>query len=88
MQFPILTTKRLVLTELKETDAQEIFTLRSDENVNRYIDRQRATKLEDAENFINKPSVFDASISWLAWAGFLLVLILSAVIFALFQMRW
>jgi hypothetical protein len=27
-------------------------------------------------------------ISWLAWAGFLLVLILSAVIFALFQMHW
>jgi hypothetical protein len=27
-------------------------------------------------------------ISWLAWAGFLLVLVLSAVIFALFQMHW
>ena len=27
-------------------------------------------------------------IPWLAWAGFLIVLILSAIIFALFQMRW
>jgi hypothetical protein len=25
---------------------------------------------------------------WLAWAGFILVLVLSAVIFALFQMHW
>ena len=27
-------------------------------------------------------------IPWLAWAGFLIVLILSGVIFALFEMRW
>ena len=29
-----------------------------------------------------------ARLPWLAWAGFILVLILSAIIFALFQMHW
>jgi len=52
--FPDLQTKRLSLRKLSLDDANEIFFLRSDQAVNRYVDRPRATSLEDAYNFINK----------------------------------
>jgi ribosomal-protein-alanine N-acetyltransferase len=52
--FPILQTERLILRRLSLDDAEEIFFLRSDETVNKYIDRPRATSIEDAYNFINK----------------------------------
>jgi len=52
--FPHLTTKRLSLRNLSLDDANEIFFLRSDQTVNKYIDRPRAKSIEDACNFINK----------------------------------
>ena len=52
--FPVLQTERLLLRKLSQKDENEIYFLRSDERVNKYIDRPRATSLEDAHNFINK----------------------------------
>jgi [ribosomal protein S5]-alanine N-acetyltransferase len=52
--FPILTTDRLTLRELLESDVQEIFLLRSDTRVNKYLDRQPCQTVEDALNFIRK----------------------------------
>jgi ribosomal-protein-alanine N-acetyltransferase len=52
--FPVLNTERLFLRKLSIDDANEIYFLRSDERVNKYIDRPRATSLEEAHNFINK----------------------------------
>jgi len=52
--FPTLTTQRLRLRRLAQQDKQEIFSLRSDEQVNRHLDRQRANSIEDAEIFIDK----------------------------------
>jgi ribosomal-protein-alanine N-acetyltransferase len=52
--FPVLNTERLLLRKLSIDDANEIYFLRSDERVNKYIDRPRAESLEDAHNFINK----------------------------------
>ena len=52
--FPILSTDRLVLRQLKETDDEAIFSLRSDENVNRFLDRPRQTKISEAAAFIKK----------------------------------
>ena len=52
--FPKLQTERLILRKLSLDDAEEIFFLRSDENINKYIDRPRATSINDAYNFINK----------------------------------
>ena len=52
--FPILTTERLTLRQLIVNDEQEIFTLRSDNEINKYLDRQLSTTIEDATNFINK----------------------------------
>jgi ribosomal-protein-alanine N-acetyltransferase len=52
--FPILITERLILRQLVISDEQEIFTLRSDSEINKYLDRQVSNTLEDARNFINK----------------------------------
>lgn len=52
--FPILTTQRLTLRPLEITDEQEIFTMRSDSEINKYLDRQKANTIEDARNFIHK----------------------------------
>ena len=52
--FPILQTERLSLRKLSPDDAEEIFFLRTDENINKYIDRTRAKTIDDAYNFINK----------------------------------
>jgi [ribosomal protein S5]-alanine N-acetyltransferase len=51
--FPILTTERLTLRQLLITDEQEIFTLRSDSEINKYLDRQLSKTIDDARNFIN-----------------------------------
>jgi ribosomal-protein-alanine N-acetyltransferase len=50
--FPILTTERLTLRQLLHSDVQEIFILRSDTLINKYLDRQPSKTLEDALQFI------------------------------------
>ena len=52
--FPILTTERLTLRRLVSNDEQEIFTLRSDSEINKYLDRQISSTIEDARSFISK----------------------------------
>jgi len=52
--FPILTTERLTLRQLAINDEQEIFALRSDSEINKYLDRQIANTIDDARNFINQ----------------------------------
>ena len=50
--FPILKTDRLILRQLVMTDDNEIFALRSDDSVNRYLDRHPSKSIEDARSFI------------------------------------
>jgi [ribosomal protein S5]-alanine N-acetyltransferase len=52
--FPILATERLTLRQLQISDENEIFILRSDSEINKYLDRQLSNTIEDARNFINK----------------------------------
>lgn len=52
--FPILTTERLTLRRLSIDDYQDIFDLRTDPQINKYLDRQLCKTTEDAKNFINK----------------------------------
>ena len=52
--FPILTTERLTLRQLVINDEQEIFTLRSDGEINKYLDRQVSKTIADARGFIDK----------------------------------
>lgn len=51
--FPVLTTQRLNLRKLSGGDVQEIFLLRSNASINRYLYRQPCRTLEDALGFID-----------------------------------
>lgn len=51
--FPILVTERLILRQLVTDDEKEIFTLRSDREINKYLDRKASKTIGDARNFIN-----------------------------------
>jgi ribosomal-protein-alanine N-acetyltransferase len=50
--FPVLKTERLILRQLVIGDANEIFALRSDGNVNKYLDRKPGRSIDDAKIFI------------------------------------
>ena len=52
--FPILTTERLNLRQLRDSDVEEIFLLRSDALINKYLDRPPNKTLEDALQFIGR----------------------------------
>ncbi len=52
LSFPTLFTQRLVLRQLEETDDEAIFSIRSNDYVNRYIGRPKQTRIEEARAFI------------------------------------
>jgi len=52
--FPFLTTKNYSLRNLMPEDEQEIFALRSSDEINKYLDRPKANTLDDAQSFITK----------------------------------
>ena len=54
MSLAVLETHRLRLRPLKETDVGAIYSLRSNEQVNRFIDRPPAKDPDDAKAFIQK----------------------------------
>jgi len=54
VKFQSLSSKRLILRKPVQDDAKEIFNLRSNEQVNQYLDRETATSIEDAVTFIEK----------------------------------
>ena len=65
--FAVLVTEDLLLRQLATTDAPEILALRSNEQVNRYVNRNKAHSLEDALSFIdliNKNIENNQSIYW------------------------
>ena len=65
--FPVLKTERLILRQLLITDDTEIFALRSDEQVNKYLNRQPSKTIEDAQAFIraiNENAIRNDSIYW------------------------
>jgi [ribosomal protein S5]-alanine N-acetyltransferase len=52
--FPELTTERLLLRKLTPRDANAIFFLRSNEDVLRFLGREPAKSISEAEEFIGK----------------------------------
>jgi len=52
--FPVIKTERLTLRQLSANDDKEIFALRSDKQVNKYLDREPSNTIEDARKFIHK----------------------------------
>ena len=51
--FPILVSERLTLRQLLLNDAENIFAIRSDAEINKYLDRPPSKSIDDAINFIN-----------------------------------
>jgi|SRR5687768_5069816 len=65
--FPELKTERLLLRRLSQADANELFFLRSNDDVLRYLGREPATTVKEAEEFIgtiNKNIDENESILW------------------------
>lgn len=66
--FPELTTSRLLLRQLQMSDAEEIFLLRSDEKVNEFVERKRATSIEDARDYIDMITTNQNNGEGITWA--------------------
>jgi len=66
--FPQLSSERLALRQLALSDAAAIFALRSDERVNRYIDRPACQSIGEAEAFVEKIAAGVAAGNCLYWA--------------------
>jgi ribosomal-protein-alanine N-acetyltransferase len=70
--FPVLKTERLILRQLVSSDDKELFVLRSDSNVNKYLDRKASESIDDAKNFIqaiNESIQKNDSIYWVITWG-------------------
>jgi ribosomal-protein-alanine N-acetyltransferase len=52
--FPFLTTENYALRNLLPEDDQQIFALRSSDEINKYLARPKANTLDDARDFISK----------------------------------
>lgn len=52
--FPILKTNRLTLRQVAMKDEWALFTLRSDREINKYLDRQLSESIDQVRNFINR----------------------------------
>lgn len=66
--FPDLSTERLKLRQLTLGDEKEIFLLRSDSEVNQFLDRPRAETIEDARQFIQTIRSGVQEDKWVHWA--------------------
>lgn len=65
--FPNLNTERLHLRELGEQDVEAIYNLRSNPQVNTYINRPLATRQEDARYFIHTMTNGIMAGEWVYW---------------------
>lgn len=66
--FPVISTERLTLRQLESGDASEMFAIRSDERVMRFLDRPRAEKLEDAAKLVEAMIDLQAKNEGVTWA--------------------
>lgn len=65
--FPNLSTKHYSLRQLTIDDQEEIFILRTDERVLKYLDIPKAKDIEDAHNFIIKINNGVSNNEWIYW---------------------
>ncbi len=66
--FPLITSDRLSLRRITDSDVHEIFFLRSDGEVMRYIDKAPAKSLKDAYEFIKKITELERNTEAVTWA--------------------
>ena len=65
--FPELTTERLLLRQINVKDANEVFLLRSHEQVMKYIDRPKAKNIDEAIDFIKMIATITANNEAIQW---------------------
>jgi ribosomal-protein-alanine N-acetyltransferase len=66
--FPFIKTQRLLLRQIKHSDLNEIFFLRSEERVLKYLDRPMAKTTADAYEFIQKAIDSEKNNEGITWA--------------------
>jgi ribosomal-protein-alanine N-acetyltransferase len=66
--FPNLFTERLILRQINNEDAEEIFFLRSDKQVLQFLDRDPATSIDDAIQWIKMINEAISNNEYIAWA--------------------
>src|SRR6266487_5608055 len=66
--FPFLFTECLVLRQITNEDAAEIFFLRSDKEVLQFLDREPATSIDDAVRWIKTINEGVTNNEYVAWA--------------------
>jgi [ribosomal protein S5]-alanine N-acetyltransferase len=69
--FPSLTTERLVLKQMTEDDVTDLFALRSDETMMRYIDRPLAETPEDARRLLHMTNELHEAGDGINWGIYL-----------------
>jgi ribosomal-protein-alanine N-acetyltransferase len=65
--FPVLETERLTLRELNLNDTKAIFGLRTNKEINEFIDRKRLNNLSESRAFIDLISKLTATNKGLFW---------------------
>ncbi|PKL90192.1 MAG: N-acetyltransferase [Ignavibacteriae bacterium HGW-Ignavibacteriae-2] len=68
MPFPQLESKRLILRQLKVSDLNEIFSIRSNAEISEFLDRPLAKTLDEAGKFITKINKGIKNNEWIYWA--------------------
>lgn len=66
--FPVLTTERMVLRQLRSSDAEQVFAIRSDPLVMRHVSRPLVLTMEDASLLIDRISTTVAAGDAVQWA--------------------
>src|SRR6476659_5728586 len=66
--FPSLSTERLNLRRLSDEDEEEIFFLRSDKEMLQFLDRDPATSIDEARQWIKTINEGIDSNQYVAWA--------------------
>ena len=67
MPFPVMVTERLLFRQLAPGDASDIYSLRSDETVNKFLTRDQYKTLGEAGAFINKINRGISNNEWIYW---------------------
>lgn len=68
MIFKELTTGRLTLRKLRLSDDKELYAIRSNEGVNKYLERSPAASIDEAQVFIKKINDGIDNNGWIYWA--------------------
>ena len=66
--FPEIITERLLLRKVTKEDVEELFFLRSNEDVMKYIDRPRAQSVNDAMDFLEMIDQAINNVEGISWA--------------------